>query len=368
MFHGWRVVGCAFAMAFTSWGFGFYGTSVYTAYLGERLDWDTSSVATAITAYYIVSAVVIAGSGDLYQRLGVRTAAVAGLLALGLGALGVARVSEPWHLVPALGALAIGWALTSSAGVNAMLQPWFQARRGLAISLALNGASLGGVIVVPVMVLAIGRLGFESGLDATAAMIAVPTVLVTLLLARSPVAADAAPDGDGGAAARARRLDKGRETSAGEIRSRAFLSVAVAFSLGLLVQVGVLVHLISYLRPTLGAEGAALCMTATTVAALLGRLATGAVVDRLDVRVVAALNFALQGLVLAAMALDGVGERSLLWCAVLGLTVGNMITLGPLTVGVLHDLTGGYTAPFLVCVGIQAVAASVILSGRSRRQ
>jgi len=47
--------------------------------------------------------------------------------------------------------------------VNALLAPWFDRRLGVAISLALNGASCGGVIVTPLMILAIDRLGFTVG-------------------------------------------------------------------------------------------------------------------------------------------------------------------------------------------------------------
>jgi hypothetical protein len=37
---------------------------------------------------------------------------------------------------------------------------WFERKRGLALSLALNGASSGGILVTPVLVLAIGHYGF----------------------------------------------------------------------------------------------------------------------------------------------------------------------------------------------------------------
>jgi len=51
---------------------------------------------------------------------------------------------------------------------------WFVRRRGLAISLAFTGASFGGVVVTPLLVLLVERLGFRSAmLIGTAVMVAV---------------------------------------------------------------------------------------------------------------------------------------------------------------------------------------------------
>src|SRR3546814_5915583 len=76
---------------------------------------------------------------------------------MAIAALAVTRVSEPWQLWPAFLAMSAGWATMSSVMVNALLAPWFDRRLGMAISLALNGASCGGVIVAPLMILAIDR-------------------------------------------------------------------------------------------------------------------------------------------------------------------------------------------------------------------
>src|SRR5437764_233409 len=59
-----------------------------------------------------------------------------------------------------------------------------------------------------------------------------------------------------------------------------FWSVSAPFALGLAAQVGVLTHLVAVVIPTLGAAGAVRALSATTAAAILGRLLTGVVVDR----------------------------------------------------------------------------------------
>jgi hypothetical protein len=58
------------------------------------------------------------------------------------------------------------------------------------------------------------------------------------------------------------------------LRTWRFWSVSAPFALGLTAQVGVLTHLVSVVTPVLGAGGGARALSATTAAAVAGRLAT----------------------------------------------------------------------------------------------
>ena len=69
MFHGWKVVGCAFLIAVFGWGFGFYGIGVFLAELVERHGWPTRSVASAVTVLYLAGAILIAQAGSVFERL-----------------------------------------------------------------------------------------------------------------------------------------------------------------------------------------------------------------------------------------------------------------------------------------------------------
>jgi nitrate/nitrite transporter NarK len=162
--------------------------------------------------------------------------------------------------------------------INIIVAPWWERRRGLAVSIAFNGATLGGVLVTPALILLIGAVGFTAALRTAAAVQLLAVVPLAVGVMRC------APDA----------LGAPRAAAAGERRSRRdamstwrFWSVSAAFALGLAAQVGTLTHLVSLVTPTLGSGGAARAMSLTTAAALLGRLATGLVVDRLDRRRVA---------------------------------------------------------------------------------
>ena len=54
----------------------------------------------------------------------------------------------------------LGWVTMGAAAVNALISPWFVARRPAALAMAYNGASIGGVIFSSAWVYLIDRIGF----------------------------------------------------------------------------------------------------------------------------------------------------------------------------------------------------------------
>jgi predicted MFS family arabinose efflux permease len=181
------------------------------------------------------------------------------------------------------------------------------------------------------------------------------------------------------------------------LRSGHFWTISAPFALGLLAQVGFITHQVAYLTPRLGAERAALALSLTSLAAIIGRLVTGVFIDRVDRRLATAANLAVQAVALVAMIRWPSPSILYVACALFGLGVGNMTTLpglvvqveypkehfsrvvsfvvainqftfafGPGLLGAVRDWTGSYTAALAVCVGCEVVAAVVILMGRRR--
>src|SRR5207237_1048398 len=85
----------------------------------------------------------------------------------------------------------------SGAAINIILAPWFQRRRGLAVSLAFNGATLGGVIVVPALIALVGWLGFARALTIAALVLLVALlVIATMIMRTRPEALGLGPDAE----------------------------------------------------------------------------------------------------------------------------------------------------------------------------
>ena len=131
-----------------------------------------------------------------------------------------------------------------TGAITTIVGLWFDRQRGLAISLALNGASFGGILITPALVIAIETVGFPGrhgrrrrnhGDDG----------------ACRPPALDRS-------AAGANRATRHRPQDIGHLDTRqgaaqpAFWSVAGPFAVALMAQIGFIVHQIAFLEPAMG--------------------------------------------------------------------------------------------------------------------
>jgi MFS family permease len=399
LYQGWKVVACAFLIAVFGWGFGFYGIGVFLAELVERHGWATSSVASAVTVLYLVGAALIAFVGSAFERFGPRRVVLLGLSAMGAAAIGLTWITHVWQLYLVFPLMAAGWATMSGAALNLIVAPWFERRRGLAISLAFNGAAVGGVLLAPALVFLTGRIGFRAAVLAlVTVMVGVLTPLVLWLLERGPEVLGLAPDGDVPVPSATAKVGGGIAPPPRDfMRTWHFWSVALPFALGLTAQISIIIHQVSFLKPELGTAGAAWAVSLTSVCAVLGRLVVGSFVDRVNRRAVIAGNFLLQATSVVLM-LSGPGPMLLyVACAMFGLGVGNTTSLpsvivqaefpkaafgrvvstiiainqftysfGPGLLGWLRDGFGSYHASLTACLVLQLAAVALLLFGGSR--
>ncbi|TDR89676.1 MFS transporter [Enterovirga rhinocerotis] len=397
---GWPAVVACFSMALFAWGFGFYGQGVFLAALQRIHGWPASLVSGAITLHYVVGALFLAFVPEAQNRLGRRAAIVIGIGVMAGSVALLPLVTTIPQLFVVQVAMAAGWALTGSTAIANVLGPWFDRRRGLAISIALNGASVAGFTVTPLLIKAIDSHGFAHGTWLAAAVSALLAATLVVVLVRPPSAswldAERSRPADPSSP---RRRDPGplpaplrrREVFA----SRRYWLITLPFGFGLLAQVGFLVHQVAFLLPTLGVDGTGFAIALTTGGALVGRVAMAAFVDRLDRRSVAAASFALQAAALGAMLIWPAAPVLYGGCFLIGLALGNanvlpalivldefaagsfgvvvglvtafnqfLYAFGPLTLGILRDATGGYAVPVIACMILMTGAAILVLAGR----
>jgi predicted MFS family arabinose efflux permease len=390
-YDGWRVVAVCFLVATFGWGFGFYGQSVYVAELHRLHGWPASLISGGTTFFYLFGALLVAFVSEAIRSFGPRNCLVAGVLAMAAAAVLIGKVTEPWQLYAADAMLAFGWAGTSLGIITNTLGLWFDKRRGMAISLALNGASFGGIIGIPLLAAAIGSLGFGDAMIAAAiVMIALMVPIILIFVGRPPIGSSAI------AAAKADAPSAAQIRSAA-FRDAAFLTVAVAFALVLFAQVGFIVHLISFLDPVIGRERAAIAVALLTAMAMAGRVLFSTVIDRLNQRLASAISFVSQAVALSIIINSRNDVVLIGCCALFGFSVGNLITLpslivqrefaprlfgvlislitainqvtfafGPGIVGLLRDASGSYSLPFYGCIGLELIAA-VLIMARGRK-
>jgi MFS family permease len=384
-YFGWRVVLACFLMALACWGFGLYGHSVYLAELTRLHGWPPSLIATASTATYLLNAVLVIFTSNALARFGARRFVLFGVAALALAIVLLALAREPWQVYAAYLAMSFGWLGLGLVTIPTIISQWFTRRRGLAISLALNGASFGGIVVAPALV------GLIALTDFTTAMLIAAAVMVAILVPAIFlwVPAHAAPAQQATQAGSA-------WTRRDALRSVPFWTVTGPFALVLIAQVAFIVHQIAFMEPIVGRAQAAVSVSVMTTFAVIGRLTLGAVVDRLDPRLISCVSMFSQAAALFAMTRTTDTTYLLMCCAAYGFSVGNIITLpslivqrefpsaafgmvlglstaigtfagaiGPGLIGLIRGATGDYGAALIVCMTLKIVGGSFVLVRKS---
>ncbi|HVZ06476.1 MFS transporter [Rhodopila sp.] len=398
IFYGWRVVAVCFIAAVFAWGLGVFGASVYLNEVTRIHGWSVSLVSAAITVFYLTGALSPTITASLIGRLGPRPVFIAGALALGLGTAAVGRVATPGQLTAAFVLLGIGYACLSVTGISTTLAPWFERHQGRGVAIALMGAGIGAMLVVPALLSATSWFGFSAATLAggiLAVVVLVPLAAV-VLRHRRPQEIGLAPDGAPNVAMpKAGEVPGARPWSRSmAIRTVAFWSVAIGFALGLLVQVGFFTHQVVLAKPLLSVVGAGWLVSGTGFANLLGRLVLARIADHVRLRPYTASVLGTQAAMLGLIALVPTAPILVGASLVYGFCLGQITTLSPIIIrrefgaesfgtvygaaatliqltsafgpsfyGTLHDRLGGYGPVLAIAAGIELTALVVILLG-----
>jgi MFS family permease len=383
-YRGWRVVLACFLMAFFMFGFGLYGQGVYLAELQRAHGWPGTLVSAASTFSFLLSAVLVIFTDDLLTRIGLRALILSGLSALAASTALLGMMQTPWQLYVAYALMSVGWTGMGTVVIATVLNAWFARRRGLALSLAFNGATCGGIVLVPVLLALSASIGFRSAmLAATIVMVVLVLPVVIVFTSWPTVNSAGGAHRDGKAARHSRRA---------LLANASFWTMVLPIAIALLAQMGFIIHQVSFLEPMIGRYAAGLAVTIMAAMAVVGRLSLGLFVDRLDPRLACAASMTSQAAALFVLLQSTSPTVLLACCAVYGFSIGNMITFPPLIiqreigsaafaaamglgtsisgivsafgpgiVGVVRSVSGDYTMAFAMCVVLDVVAAGIVL-------
>lgn len=377
---GWRTLaGATLGMAVGASSLPFYTAGVFVPALEKAFGWSRTqiSLGASLPGFGIVLCAPLVGLA--VDRWGVRGPAAAGLVGLGIAflLLGGMNGAYGWFFAVQLLLPFIAGGSTPVAFTRAVSQVFLRAR-GLALGISVAGIGVMATVAPLIVSHVIERYGWRAAYLTLGAVVlgAIPLVLF-LLRGRAPVATAAA------ATPEAVRVPIGAA-----VRGPVFRRLVMVFFLLALGVCGYVLHLVPMLRDSGVSPGRAAALQGLLGAAVLaGRLATGALIDRIFAPFVATAVLLVTMLGLIALAVWGapvaapaailigfalgaeVDLIGYLTAAYFGLALyGRLygllysafalgVALSPLLISGLRDATGGYGAPLWVCAGLIALAA-----------
>jgi nitrate/nitrite transporter NarK len=187
--YGWVLVaGGVFSIALQAAVYFSIGLLIIA--IPEDTGWSRTAVATALSSLVLGSGVWAPPVGALLQRWGPRRTMIVGALfsSAGFAALSLARspedLAQAMFLLVSPGSTAVG-----SLANYTVIQAWFRQRRGAALSIADSGASLGLILLVPVLQQLILVLGWRAALQVMAFVLLSMAPLHLLIQRPAPVRA-----------------------------------------------------------------------------------------------------------------------------------------------------------------------------------
>jgi MFS family permease len=162
VYYGWIMLFAIALMTFASSGSRF-SFGVFVIPMSEEMHWGRDQLALAASLNLILAGLLRPVVGVLADRLGSKLVAMTGVFLCGLALILTSYVQELWQFYLAYGVLlAIGYSCASPVTIATLVGQWFVKRRSTAMSIGSTGSSLGELVTVPLAMLAVLTVGWES--------------------------------------------------------------------------------------------------------------------------------------------------------------------------------------------------------------
>jgi MFS family permease len=372
--RGWRVVTAGtIGIAAGASSLFFYSQGVFLKPLAESYGWSRGEASLGPLVGTACAALMSIPMGRLVDRIGSGRVALGSLVALGLGFAAMGFAIDGLTTFLALTAiLSLTTSGSSPLPYTRLIIGAFERQRGLAIGIALAGTGLGAILAPAVLTPLVAAQGWRIGYYLLAAIALAACVVVAALLRGVPSAS----------------LKAAPVPLRAIVGDKAFLAIGAPVLLASAAVLGSVVHFVPLLTDGGMAPAKAGGIAAVIgLAAIVGRLLVGVLLDRIAPAAVAIGLFLLAATGGVMLGLAGV-TYAFAAALVLGLSVGaegNLIAVltarhfaashygqaygalyalflvggavGPAAIGFLFDKTGGYQIPMFAAAGALALAS-----------
>jgi len=292
-FLGWYVVFAGFTAQLFAHMAGLGSAGFFVTALEAEFETDAATISAGIGMSIIIMAVLGPAVGSWIDRGSQKWIMIAGACLMSLGLILSSMAVELWQLAIAFCVVAnLGIVMFGPMPSVALVSRWFVRRRGLAVGIAVAGATAASAIGPIVATSLIEMYSWRVALMVMAGISVVIVVPVFFLfITKSPEEVGQFPDGDTEAPPEV-ELD-GERSVAGEVfRSPNFYLISIAMALIFSSPIVTTVHFPAFAEKELGISGADLSPVFVLIAvfSLLGKLVFGVLSDRIDLRLAILVN------------------------------------------------------------------------------
>jgi MFS family permease len=392
----WVVLGCLVCQM--GLGFGY----VFTPLAGEiiaEFDWTRATFSAARAPQLFVIAAASPLVGALVIRIGALRVLIAGILALGVGFVGIGAMQALWQMYALVMLLGLAVAALGDISVGQMVTRWVGRGRGLALGIVYTGSNLGGWLMVPIAVNVASRESWREAFTSLGVGALLVMLPIALLAVREPRAATepegGAGDGTAALAGSERDLDL-----AAALRTRSFWILAATLFSFFFYFLGVVDCLVLFLTDQRMSRGeATLYFSHALGLGIASKILLGIIADRIPHKAALLVDYGL--LLASSLLLLGLPEAAPMWlfvgCFAFATAARDVVyplivnecfgvrymaqiygalmiallpggALGPIFAAAIHDRLGSYEHAFGAFAALNALAFAALFFVRRERR
>ena len=395
--RGSLIIAVVFSSTAVAVGVSQYAFGLFIEPIEETFGWSRTEISASLS-FAAVGGLAAPFIGRAMDRFGARPVLVLSLLVFGLSFCLRPLMTELWHWY-ALSFMQFATFLGLTVlPTGRLVAAWFPRTRGRMTGLAATGNNVGG-LVMPVFVAALLAAMPWNEACVVIGLVAFAIAGTAAVVVREAPPASASPagqvrtNGEPAAAVASPLQDRNLRDL---VKTRVFLAVFTAITLGTFTYAAILPHVLAHLVTKGMSNASALsALSALAAAGVCGKLAFGWISERYGARRTMMINLVGQSSFVAVLALAGnaavlgaaaplfglfMGGFGVLYIllvqetfglrrygSVMGLVnIGTVVSfgLGPLLAGASYDISGSYAAAFLVVCGLFAAGSATLVLAR----
>lgn len=291
VYFGWRVVAALFLCSTPLLGISIYAFIMFAAPLAEQFGWSAAQTGSLVSAMWVVGPLALL-TAPVIERFGAWRLVAVGMVLQVVVLVALGSVNAFWQLYLLRTVMGVGKIALMTA-VPVIIARWFNLRFATAMAIVWAGGGAGGIVIAPLTQFLTTTVGWRSAALILAAALAL-CGMIAALLARGPASpAQAGLAQDGGALSPAGPDEDAYGGQTHERGWRAALQSMNWWSLTMMcvavIGAGMTSIALQSQEPALfehagmSAATAALMLSVTAAAALLGSIFVGWLLDRFHV-------------------------------------------------------------------------------------